>query len=273
MEKKQKFTRKITTPLHTHLNNLVNILYVFLPLSSISTSAVTFKTIFRESGIDSYLEGPANKKQALLKGFTKLYQKHEKLPKIILRKVINNTIEYRRYKRNPLKRQELISLSEELFSLGIDMRDEITAIPLDESIPKITVAPTQLIKNLKSHDLDEALLTEPFQLFIDGHFNESVRKAAEIYEADVRERARLDLSGSSLMARAFSTQEYINVEKYVEENRRDFTEGYKLCAMGMMSAIRNTFSHGDEERRSPEECYEMLMLINWLFRYLKSSGA
>lgn len=26
--------------------------------------------------------------------------------------------------------------------------------------------------------------------------------------------------------------------------------------------------HGDEERRQPEECFEMLMFINWMFRCL-----
>jgi len=26
--------------------------------------------------------------------------------------------------------------------------------------------------------------------------------------------------------------------------------------------------HGDENTRSPEECYEMLLYLNWLFRHL-----
>lgn len=38
--------------------------------------------------------------------------------------------------------------------------------------------------------------------------------------------------------------------------------------MGMMSSIRNVFSHGDEGRRSSEECFEMLMFLNWLFGHL-----
>jgi len=53
------------------------------------------------------------------------------------------------------------------------------------------------------------------------------------------------------------------------DNREGFVDGYKLLAMGLMAAIRNVFSHGDEEARRPEECFEMLLFINWMFRLLK----
>ena len=43
-------------------------------------------------------------------------------------------------------------------------------------------------------------------------------------------------------------------------------EGYMHLTMGMIRAIRNIFSHGDENQHSPEEAYEMLLFINWLFR-------
>jgi len=75
------------------------------------------------------------------------------------------------------------------------------------------------------------------------------------------------------MANVFSDGQYIHVDKYAKENHKDFIEGYKFCSMGVMSAIRNTFSHGDEERRSPEECFEMIMIINWLLRSLDRGGA
>lgn len=38
--------------------------------------------------------------------------------------------------------------------------------------------------------------------------------------------------------------------------------------MGMMRGIRNIFSHWDEGRRPPEECYGLLLFINWLLRPL-----
>lgn len=41
-----------------------------------------------------------------------------------------------------------------------------------------------------------------------------------------------------------------------------------FMAMGMMRAIRNVFSQGDEAQRSPEVCFEMLLFFNWLFRQL-----
>jgi hypothetical protein len=39
--------------------------------------------------------------------------------------------------------------------------------------------------------------------------------------------------------------------------------------MGMMSGIRNIFSHGDEDRSKPEEAYEKLLFVNWMFRKLE----
>jgi len=178
--KSKASVRRITAPVQANLNDLINVLYNFLPLTSRSKAAITFKTIFKESGVEAYLVGPENKKQALLQGFTKLYRKHDKLPKIIVRKVITNSIEYRRFKRKPLTKDELKKLSEVLVSLGIDMKSEISKIKIDESIPKITIAPEDLIKNLEKHDLDIALLVDPLQLFIDGHFNEAVRKAVSV---------------------------------------------------------------------------------------------
>jgi len=71
------------------------------------------------------------------------------------------------------------------------------------------------------------------------------------------------------MAEAFRSGgvlRFVNVEA---ENRGDFQEGFQFLAMGMMAAIRNVFSHGDEERRPPEQCYEILLVVNWLFRHLE----
>ena len=71
------------------------------------------------------------------------------------------------------------------------------------------------------------------------------------------------------MGKAFSgLKPLLPLNKLTTENEKAFQEGYQLMAMGLMGGIRNIFSHGDENERSPEECYEMLLLINWMFRHL-----
>lgn len=269
--------RRLTAARREALNRLADILYDFLPLTSRFPNIVTFSSIFRESGIERYLGDPSKKdvpkKQALLKGWTEVYKKHPRLPFTLIRKIIPAAIAYRRRERRPLTRDELHRLAECLYDLGIDMRAELARVRLDESLPRITVPPDELKRRLQDHDLHPAIETEPLELFLNGHFNEAVRKAIERFEAKVQAVTGLSYYGRRLMDRAFSTDTALDMEKLKPQNREDFRQGYHFLASGMMAALRNVFSHGDEEARSPEECFEMLMFVNWLFRGLKEVDA
>jgi len=265
----RKVIRRITAKKKILLNDLAELLNGFLPLSSNAKNTVTYKSIFKESSVEKYLEGHAVKRQALENGFTELYRRHERLPKIIIRKIVPASIDYRMYKRNPLTQKEIDKLSSILFALEIDMRKELQEIEIDETLPRITVPPKKLEDNLRNHDLDPRISSEPLQLFSDGHFNESVRRAAERFEDYVQEISNIKSSGRDLMAQSFKDEAYINLSNIENKNQVGFVDGYKFLTMGMMASIRNIFSHGDEERRSPEECLEMLLFINWLFRNVK----
>lgn len=72
------------------------------------------------------------------------------------------------------------------------------------------------------------------------------------------------------MSKVFSlSNPVIALNSLTSENEKGIQEGYMLMTMGMMRGIRNIFSHGDERQRPPEECYEMLLFINWLFGQIK----
>lgn len=267
---KRKAVRRVTADKKILLHQLAEILCSFLPLDSNSKNAVTFRSIFAESSVEKYIDGYEVKLQALEQGFTNVYQYHQRLLQRLIRKIIPAAINYRAYKRRPLTQKELEDLSDTLCKLGIDMRTEIAKIEIDETLPRITVPPEQLKNHLRTYDLDQRISSEPLQMFSDGHFNESVRKATERFEDYVREITTLKSSGRDLMANAFKDGNYINISNVQPENQTDFIDGYKFLSMGAMASIRNIFSHGDEERRSPEECFEMLLFINWLFRCLKN---
>ncbi len=263
--------RRITAPVSERLNRLAAILYDFLPLSSRHRATVTFRTIFAQSRVEGYLDGKGTKKQLLTKGFVELYRRHERLPRAIVRKIVPAAVEYRRYRRDPLQRAEVDALSECLLSLDIDMRAELSEVQLDEMLPRITVPPKDLKDRLRNHDLDPTITGEPLALFENGHFNESVRKAAEVFEDRVRTVSGLTAFGRDLMAKAFAGTENLALDSLRPDNRAAFNQGFKFMAMGLMASIRNVFSHGDEERRAPEECFEMLMLVNWMLRALAST--
>jgi uncharacterized protein (TIGR02391 family) len=263
-----KSVMRITTDKKAKINGLVEVIQSFLPLSSRSNSAITFKTIFKESKIDKYLDSE-NRKHALQNGFENVFRYHPRLPNRLIRKIVPAAIDYRRYKRNPLTQDEVNSLIEKLDDLDINMRTELSKIEIDETLPEIQVPPSELLQRLLNHPLVNEIASEPISLFRNGHFNEAVRKASERFEARIKEITGLKEIGKSLMGKAFTIQApAIALNELKTENEKSFQEGYMYLAMGTMASIRNIFSHGDENSRSPEECYEMLMYLNWLFRQL-----
>lgn len=248
---------------------LVDILYLFLPMSY---SPVTFESIFKESNVDHYLRSKdSNKKRRLIEGFTKLLRYHKNLPFTIIRKVVSSSVAYRLSKRNPLKREEISSLVDVLKELEIDMEKDLLAIPLNDNLPEITVPPAELVKRLENHPLVDEISSEPLELFRNGHYNESVRKVCERFEVSVQQLSGQTDSGKSLMSRVFNLNApIVKLNPLSTDNEKGIQEGYMYMTMGTMRAIRNIFSHGDEHQRSPEECYEMLLFLNWLFKFLPS---
>ncbi len=161
------------------------------------------------------------------------------------------------------------SLISVLNDLGVNMGRELRKIDLDETVPEIRIPPRELLRRLDNHPLASEVGTEPLEMFRNGHFNEAVRKAAERFEATVQQKTGLQENGVKLVSRAFSpSNPLLALNNLATENEKGSQEGYMFLTMGLMRGIRNIFSHGDEDQRSPEECYEMLLFVNWLFRHL-----
>ncbi|WP_422104475.1 TIGR02391 family protein [Winogradskyella sp.] len=264
-----KAIRTITASDRGHIADLAEILYSFLPLSTHNNKTQTFFSIFKESKIHTYIPQKTSKKEAMEKALVKLFRYHKKLPYTIFRKIVIASLKYRRYKRNPLKREELNQLDALLQQLDLNISDELAAIELDQIPLLIIIPPSELVKRLENHPLCEHIKSEPLELFKNGHFNESVRKASEKYEVEIQKRTSLSDIGKSLMGKAFNLNApIIQLNSLTTENEKGIQEGYQFLTMGMIRAMRNIFSHGDENQRTPEEAYEMLLFINWLFRQL-----
>lgn len=263
--------RRLTADKKVQINRLVEIIESFLPISTWGKSANSFETIFKESSVHSYLDRKGSKKQRLIHGFGKVYQQHLRLPYTILRKVLSQGEQYRKHKRNPLKPEEIDELRDCLKKLELDLDNELSAIELNPDLPEIQVPPKDLVERLENHPLVEEIRSDPLQKFKDGHFNEAVRKACEKYEVKVQGLSGNSSIGSSLMGQVFNPQSpAVTITTGSKQNTTTIQEGYQKLAMGMMSGIRNIFSHGDEDRRTPEEAYEMLLFVNWMFRKLDS---
>ncbi len=262
--------RRLTADKKVQINRLVEIIEDFLPISTWGKSANSFEAIFKESRVHSYLDRNGSKKQRLIFGFGKVYQQHLRLPYTILRKVLAQGEQYRKHKRRPIKSDEIEALQDCLQQLEIDLDDELEAINLNPDVPKIQVPPKELVKRLENHPLVDEIRSDPLQKFKDGHFNEAVRKACEKFEAKIQNKTGNPAIGSSLMGQVFNPQNpSITITSGSQQNSSTIQEGYQKLAMGMMSSIRNIFSHGDEDRRTPEEAFEMLLFVNWMFGKLE----
>jgi len=265
-----KTIRRITADKRDLIRELTRLMYDFLPLTIRGKNTTTFTSIFEESRIHGYLDKGSHKKAQLQNGFENLLRYHQNLPYTVIRKVVPAAIAYRRYKRDPLRQDELDSLIKVLGKLDIDMKSELGQISLDVSVPEIQVPPEELVKRLENHPLSPEIASEPLQQFKNGHFNEAVRKASERFEFKVQNLSGSTDIGKKLMSRVFNlTSPAIQLNSLTSENEKSIQEGYQYMSMGMMQAIRNIFSHGDEDQRSPEEAFEMLLFINWLFRSLE----
>ncbi len=261
-------TRRLTTSDRENIRKLAEVLAKLLPASAHSKKAITFASLLKQSGAGEYLKGDSKKAQ-LQACWSEILRRHPKLPFKLIRKIVPAAVDYRRYKRNPLTRLELNQLAECLASLGIEMTDELNRVDLDETVPEIRVPSSELTRRLESHPLVVQIRSDPLQLFKDGHFNESIRKAAERFEVAVQSASGLSDIGKDLMARAFRLQgPLIRLNALATENDEGIQEGFMFLSMGAMRAIRNVFSHGDESRRAPEEAFEMLLFLNWMFRVL-----
>jgi len=263
--------RRLTADKKVQINRLVEIIEDFLPISTYGKSANSFEAIFKESRVHSYLDRKGSKKQRLIYGFGKVYQQHLRLPYTILRKVLSQGEQYRKHKRVPIKPEEIDELRDCLKKLELNLDAELSAIELNPDLPEIQVPPKDLVERLENHPLVEEIRSDPLQKFKDGHFNEAVRKACEKYEARVQEITGRNEYGSDLMAKVFKPENpEILIASNKNQNITSTKDGYQKLAMGMMSGIRNIFSHGDEDRRTPEEAYEMLLFVNWMFRKLNT---
>lgn len=130
--------------------------------------------------------------------------------------------------------------------------------------PRVTVPPEELKERLMRHDLSPHIAGEPLELFKSGRFNEVATKACEVFEDEIRKK-----TGLNLMSKAFQNGSILVLQQIQPLNEQDFLQGYQYLAMGAMAAIKNIFGYGNVERRKLEECYEILLFLNWLWRHLK----
>jgi len=184
-------------------------------------------------------------------------------------------VEKRRQKGSPLLRPEADLLKAKLIEFGIDLAKEIDDLQLPSTRPHITPPSVVTLQALDRIGLHPLLLEKVLPLFKEGHINEAVRKAAEIFEARVCSVSGLKLYGRPLMAKAFDRENpLIDVAGYHGSeagNVGDEREGFMLIAMGSMQWCENLVGHDDIPQVRPHDGASRVALISHLLEVVQAA--
>jgi uncharacterized protein (TIGR02391 family) len=229
------------------------------------------RNIAKEFRLHKYLnQKQQNKKESITYFLRKVHKEHPRALKKLVREILPRSVEKRHREGDPILSAEANAFGTVLLRVGIDLRKEIKELNLPASRPTIVPPPHDIQEILRKFILHPYLMPECQKLFLDGHINESVRKALEKYEVYVSNKSGLPLKGKDLMAKAFSVSNpVIQLNPLTTESDRNEQEGIMFISMGIMQWWRNTLSHGDEQQIPHHEAVGRLFLVSNLIRRLE----
>lgn len=253
-----------------NVRELADRLGALIPLSGYR-SAFNLMKLAKEFGLSKYIpKKTENKKEAFAAFLEEIICYHPRMLKKLIREILPKAIEKRHGNGVPVLEKEALELAAVLKKLNIDLRKEIKGINLPKERPKIVSPPIAIQKILESFKLHPILLPDCQKMFIDGHLNESVRKALERFEKTVQDISMTkDKQGSDLMANVFSeTNPKIKLNNLSNPQEVNEQVGFKFVSMGVMQWWRNNLSHGDEEQLPHQEVLGRLIFVSNLFSRL-----
>lgn len=207
-----------------------------------------------------------NRDARIFEFLKKVYQRHTKIFYKVFRENFAAGITRRHKNGDPVLKPEMASLNTTLLKLGIDLKKEIAGLDLPETRPSIVPPPPEFKRMIEKIGLHPLLQPDCVQKFIDGHINDSVRKALEKYEVYVQSKSRIsDKIGKDLMARAFDEKAPpIPIADVGTVRGKSLQEGFRFISMGAMEFWRNYLSHGDEAQIAHQDATAILATVSHL---------
>jgi uncharacterized protein (TIGR02391 family) len=259
----------ITAPAAQAIRALAEQLGKLISLSGYRSS-FSLTTIAKEKNLRKYLPAKASKKEAFYEFLKNLHKERPRTIKLLVREILPIAIEKRHLRGDPVLENEALELVTKLKAIDVDLESEILAMNLPKHRPSIVPPPKAIQSILESYTLHARLLPECKQLFLNGHLNESVRKASEKFEKMVQDLSGLhSKQGPDLMSHVFSeTNPIIKFNNLTTSQEKNKQMGFKFMAMGLMHWWRNNLSHGDEEQLPHHDAIGRLIMLSNLFHEL-----
>lgn len=267
-KKRSVRTKRFTPHQHQLIRDLADMLGRLIPATS--RGDYSLQRLAKDRGLSKFFnEKLPSKQKQFVQFITKLHAERPRTLKILINDILADAVAKRRIKGNPILRPEADSLKAKLLEFGIDLVAEIDGLQLPIDRPKITPPPIVIQQSLEKLGLNPLMREKVLGLFNDGHVNEAVRKAGEIFESVViRSCGTHDKYGRDLMATAFNKDNpTIDVSAYHGSeitNPMDEKEGFMLVSMGSMQWCKNIVSHGDVDQLAPQDAAARIILISHL---------
>lgn len=273
-KKPEQKKRKLSAVDRQNILNLADSFGELIPLSGYKSNFTLIK-VARAHGLSKYLPlKTANKKEAISKFLENLLVYRPRTLTKLVREILPLSIAKRHGNGKPILLDEATLLADRLALVGCRMKKEILQLQFPKDMPAVVPPPIELQTMLKNFHLHPILMPDCQKMFIDGHLNESVRKALEKFEATVQKISGLQEIGADLLGKAFNEKapkiELSDLSGTSEVNEQ---EGFKLMTMGMMRGWRNNLSHGNESQITPHEAFGRLVFVSNLFHRLDTRKA
>jgi uncharacterized protein (TIGR02391 family) len=133
----------------------------------------------------------------------------------------------------------------------------------EKEIKNNVQSPIQLFDALQFH---QRVIQASRGLFKDGHYAEAIFEAFKAVENFVRDKAKCDLYGKSLMAKVFDENKPLIQVPEGGYFDKDVQEGFKFLFMGASQGIRNPKAHKDIKQNDPYITLEYLGFASFLLK-------
>ncbi len=143
------------------------------------------------------------------------------------------------------------------------------------SIEKVVAKRYQEPHDFVVNEIDGYLAKEVRKLYDEQNYNHAVADAIQYFVEEVQKKAKIrDESkyGVNLMSHAFGIEGVLRTQKrLITITDKDFNEGIKFTAMGLITRHRNPIIHKSTSRHpyTRLECLNVLTTVNMLLRDLE----
>jgi uncharacterized protein (TIGR02391 family) len=159
--------------------------------------------------------------------------------------------------------------------LAADVAKVVRVAPAEGHISAVEAMSALTLGTPYLYDLlidDPELRHTTRELFINGHYAQSVEEAFKYLNNLVKHRSGLAADGADLMTRALSAgSPALKLSELKSQSQRDQQVGYMMMLAGAMTGVRNPRAHEHLYLDDPRSALELMCFANHLARLIRGA--